>query len=269
MFTRKLPPFVVLNDPGASGTSTTPPAQTPQTPPAPPADAPSTPEAPQQPTPPVLAPPAGAQAPTQPDPQPGQESAPAAPAPESIDSLPEWAQKEIRDTRREAQGLRQTREAAIAKAKQEAAQEAAAEVAQTIGKALGLIKDEDTPPDPEALVAQAQADREAAAQQARLARLEASVLRSAPSLPVGDALLDSRAFMEQVAAIDPTAEDYAAQVADAVKNAIEANPTRYAVAPAAAPANTGGSPMTGTPPAAGDSVDDFRKDYRASRGLQE
>lgn len=211
----------------------------------------------------VPAPPTGATAPV-PTPDAGAQGASAT---ENIDGLPDWAQKIIRDGRKEAQGLRQTREAAIAQAKKAAADE----VAQSIGKALGLVEDE---PDPVAAaaaaaeaVATASAEIAASRGEARLARVESAVLRAAPSPSIGDALLDSRTFAEKVAALDPTADDFHALVAQEVADAIEKNPTRFATqAPAPAPASTGGSPITGAPASPSASADGFRKSYRDRHG---
>lgn len=220
--------------------------------PTPAAVAPAAPPAPATPAPPVPAPPAGAQPAT---------PAATAEGAEDIDGLPEWAQKEIRATRKEAQGLRQTREAAIAKAQKDAE----ASVAQTIGKALGLVQD-DTPTDPEQLVAQAQQERAAAAEQARIANVRLAVYQAATSKTTADLLLDSRSFDDAVRELDPAVADFAAQVAAKVAEAVAANPTRYAAQAPAAPANTGGSPITGAPTETGDSIDDFRKDYRKAAG---
>lgn len=241
-----LPPYLRSFTDDATGTTT---GQAPAEP-APPAAAPAAPPAPATPAPPVPAPPAAAQA-------------PAAQA-DDLESLPEWAQKEIRATRKEAQGLRQTREAAIANAEKKAQDE----LAKSIGKALGLIED-GTPTDPQELIAAAASREQAAAERARLADVRLAVYQAAPNKTTADLLLDSRTFDEAVKALDPTAEDFAALVAAKVTEAVAANPTRYAAQAPAAPANTGGSPITGAPTGTTDSIDDLRKDYRRSRGVAE
>lgn len=200
--------------------------------------------------------------PEPPEEKPAAGPTPPAPEAENVDALPEWAQKIIKDTRKEAQGLRQTREAQIAQAKQQAQ----TEVAQSIGKALGLVPNNE-PVDPQTLVAQAQTEREQAAARAKTADIRLAVYQAAPSKNIADLLLDSRTFDAEVQQLDPTAADFPAQVAQAVQTAVTQNPTRYATAPAAAPANTGGSPVSGAPAGGGESVEDFRKKYRESRGV--
>ena len=77
--------------------------------------------------------------------------------------------------------------------------------------------------------------------------MELAVLRSAYASGVnGNALLDSRAFVATVTGLDPAAEDFAAQVTDAINTAVTANPAYRAAALAPAPA---ADPLT-PPPAA-------------------
>lgn len=238
---------------GAAPTPTPAPAAAPAAPETPPA-APGA-------TPPIPAPPgptAGAPA------TPAGEPAEGAPSAEAgtVDDLPAWAQKELRTVRKEAQSLRQKQEQAIA----DAVNAAKTDLAQSIGKALGLVAD-DTPPDPDALVAAAAQREQEATEAARQARVELAVFHAAPSRDVAVDLLDSRAFAAAVASLDPSAEDFQAQVAAKVTEAVSANPTRYATKPPAAPANTGGAPVSGAPSIPTDSVDQFRTDYRRGRGL--
>jgi hypothetical protein len=260
---RKLPPFLALDGEPASGSSTAvvepPTSATPATPATPPAaPAPATPAAPAPapgstpatPAPPVPAPPAGA--------QPATPAAPAAPTPaltaEQIAELPEWAQREIRETRRENQNLRGTR----TEAENQAAKDAENRIAQTIGKALGLVPDE-TPADPAALATQV-AEAQTAA---REARVELAVFRSAPSTATATLLLDSRSFMTKVAGLDPSNASFDAQVATAIAEEVALQPTRFsAPAAPAAPASTGGAPITGAPSDAPDSIDALRDSYR-------
>jgi hypothetical protein len=145
-----------------------------------------------------------------------------------VEDLPDWAQKQIADARREAAASR-------VNAKQAAADEAKNELAQQIGKALGLVKDE--PIDPAALTAQV----EQARADAQAARLENAIYRAALTAGVdANALTDSRAFMQAAAAIDPT--DTAA-LAAAIATATTHNPTLVRQAPQAAA--SGGADMTG------------------------
>lgn len=101
-------------------------------------------------------------------------------------------------------------------AKATAAEEAKAELAQTIGKALGLVQDE--PVDPAKLAEQvATSTAEAATAKRELAVFHAAAAVNADAA----ALLDSRAFMTKVAALDPT--DPTA-LAAAITEAVTANP---------------------------------------------
>lgn len=156
-----------------------------------------------------------------------------------ISSLPEWAQEHIRS-------LRQENKASRLSAKETAAQEARDALAQDIGKALGLIKDEGQAPDPAELTKQV----EAAQASQRQASIELAVYKTA-SQHDGDpaALLDSRAFLEKVAALDPTADDFASQVGNAIKAQVESNPKLKAESPV--PGRSGGEIRGGdtTPPA--------------------
>lgn len=182
---------------------------------------------------------------------------------EQVAQLPEWAQKEIRETRRENQNLRQTRE----QANNTAAEQAQKEFAERIGKALGLVPDE-APTDPQALLQAAQTAQQQAAERARVADVRLAVFQTAANRTQAELLLDSRAFDDRIRSLDPTAPDFAAQVASAVSETVTQNPARYGGAAPAAPANTDGSTPTGTP-AGGtpQSVEEFRKNYREYRGI--
>jgi len=150
-----------------------------------------------------------------------------------ISSLPEWAQKMIRDARAEAAKSRTN-------AKQAAAEQARQDLAQQIGRALGLIKDGDDAPDPAAL-----AEQLASAQaEGRQARVELAVYKAAAKADADPvALLDSRSFIDSLKDVDPSDDD---AVAKAIRQAVEKNP-RLRAAPAAPPAS--GAPMGGQPPA--------------------
>lgn len=157
--------------------------------------------------------PAPAPAPTPaPDPTPPPAPAPSgdpAPPDDNVWDDPEKAKAEIERLRRENGNAR-------ANAKQQAADEARQEMAQQIGKALGLIKDDETP-DPAKLLADAQTAQ-------RQAQVELAVFRTAAKHQ-GDpaALLDSRAFLAKVADLDPTASDFEDKVGTAIKDAVAAN----------------------------------------------
>lgn len=134
-------------------------------------------------------------------------------APQKVEDLPDWAQKVIRDARKDAGDSRT------------AAKKAEQDLVQRLGKSLGLIKD-DEPADPakltEALTTAQTAQRQA--------QVELAVYRVAGKHQGDpDALLDSRSFLTKVAALDPTADDFAAKVEAAVKATVNANPKLRAV----------------------------------------
>lgn len=116
--------------------------------------------------------------------------------------------------RAEIEKLRRENASSRTNAKAQAAEDARKELAQQIGKSLGLIEDE---VDPEKLTAELTASQAAAKQ----AQVELAVFRAAGDLADPQQLLDSRAFLEKVAEIDPT--DTAAMQA-AITAAVEANP---------------------------------------------
>lgn len=172
-------------------------------------------------------------------PQDGQE-----PTGERIEDLPAWAQKAIRDAR---QGEAKARTSAKANAAAEAADQARQELAQKIGKAIGLVKDGDEQPaDPAQLTQQlgqmADTNRDLAT--------ELAIWKNAKTAGANpQALTDSRSFMERVHKLDPTADDFPAKLAAAMKKAIDDNP-QYREA-GQAPARSGGE-FTGGP--GGDAV---------------
>jgi hypothetical protein len=207
---------------------------------------PGTPPAPGQPAPPAGNPPAPAS---------GQEP-PAPPAPPaeatSVEELPSWAQKLVRDTRAEAATNR-------AKAKEHADALAALQAKSQqqldgIARALGLKPEEATP---EQILAERDAARtasEASAAKAREASVELAVFRAAAAAQVnGNALLDSRSFVATLSGLDPAAPDFAQRVNDAITAAVEANPGWKLAASAATPPSAqppaGNQSATTAPPA--------------------
>ena len=156
------------------------------------------------------------------------------PQPNDVGALPDWAQKLIRDTRTEA---------ATHRTKLNEATQAHQASLDAIAKALGLKQDDD----PTAAVKTAAEERDAARQEAKAARVENAVLRMAAKHGANpEALTDSRSFMRTLEAIDPAADDFAAQVETAIKTAVEANPN-LKVATHPAPPRSGGPVGGGTP----------------------
>ena len=155
---------------------------------------------------------------TSPTPAPAEPTAAAATPPVAEPTQPTppaadpWADPAV--ARAEIEKLRRENASARTNAKQTAADEARKELTQQIGKALGLLEDE---VDPEKLTAELTASQASAKQ----AQIELAVFRAAGDLADPQQLLDSRAFLEKVAAIDPT--DSAALTA-AITAAVEANP---------------------------------------------
>ncbi|MEU1020250.1 hypothetical protein [Streptomyces sp. NPDC005898] len=149
-------------------------------------------------------------------------------------TLPAWAQKALSDARAEAGKGRIT-------AKQKAADDARQEIAQQIGKALGLVQD-DGPPDPAKLTEQV-ADLSG---QLRAARSELAAYRAAGTEGANAArLLNSRSFVEKLAALDPTAEGFAEQLRKAITDEVATDPDLYRAAPAGPP--RGGAEFQGAP----------------------
>lgn len=116
-------------------------------------------------------------------------------------------------------------------------------------KALGL--DTEGKPDAKALGEQVERERT----EARQARVELAVFRAAGKAGGDpDALLDSRAFLDSIAELDPTGAGFGEAVAGAIVKAIEGNPRLKAATGKAGEAEgdgkgaqQGGVPLTGGP----------------------
>jgi len=152
-----------------------------------------------------------------------------------VASLPDWAQKLIRETRDEAATYR-------TKHKEVTEQHQAS--LDAIAKALGLKSDDD----PATAAKTAAEERDAARQEAKAAKVEAAVMRAANKHGANpEALTDSRSFMGKLSDLDPAADDFASRLDETIKSAVEANPTLKA-APTSGPApRSGGSVNGGTP----------------------
>lgn len=94
-------------------------------------------------------------------------------------------------------------------------------------------KPEDETPDPEVIKGQLTA----AQQETRETKVEIRVLRDADKHgALGSRLVDSREFMSKVKALDPSADDFASKVDDAIKKAVEDD--AYFAAPTGRPRPT-------------------------------
>lgn len=170
---------------------------------------------------------------TQPEPTPGapatepttqppttaSEPPASTPAAEDLASLPEWAQKQIRDARAEAAKSRTT-------AKQTAAEQARQETLAQVAKALG-IGQEGEPVDPAQLTEQI----EYAQAVAFRSSVQLSVYRAAGRLSAdADALLDSNSFIDSLDDLtedDPQSPEFAAAVEAKVQEALEKHPSKF------------------------------------------
>jgi hypothetical protein len=220
---------------GAPGDPETPPDSTPAPPETPPAT-----------------PPAGETPAASPEPASGQEPpAPAGDDPEKTARTVAAIREDYKTERTKRQALE--RDLAALKTAQDATAAETAARNKALAIALGITQEEVTP---EQLAERAQLERDAAraettrhAAETRASNVELAVLRSAYASGVnGNALLDSRAFVATVTGLDPSAEDFAAQVTEAITAAVTANPGYKAAitpTPAAGPLTP---PPAATPP---------------------
>ncbi|MFK0062625.1 hypothetical protein ACIQTN_25785 [Streptomyces werraensis] len=143
-----------------------------------------------------------------------------------------------------------------------AVKEATEKQARELAKALGLVKEDDkTPPDPAKLQSQIETLQSQFADKAA----EAAIYRGASKYGADpDSLRDSRSFMSALKGLDPTASDYDAQVAKAIKKAVDDNPKHRAQP--AAPARTSGDFSGSTEkPATKNSIEAQREARRKAR----
>lgn len=145
-----------------------------------------------------------------------------------IETLPKWAQDHIREIRDEAAGNRTKRTAAEAQM---------TDLQRKVAVAFGIDVDGDGKPDPDKLAA----DLTAAQDIARMRSVELAVYRAAGDKNAEPAaLLDSRTFLDSVADLDPSAQDFQTRLGDKITAAIQNNPRL-----AAGGSNTGGRPGGG------------------------
>lgn len=132
-----------------------------------------------------------------------------------VDSLPDPVAKVIREAREEA-----------GKARTTAKENAANEAREQLLKDLGLLKPDETP-DPAKLAAElGEKDTRLAtlAESARTQAIELAAYKAAGKHEANPAaLLDSRAFLESVKGLDPSADDFITKLDEAIKAAVEAN----------------------------------------------
>jgi hypothetical protein len=172
------------------------------------------------------------------------------PAADDVASLPDWAQKLIGKTRTEA---------ATNRTKAGTANDALTATRDAIAKALGLKEDDD----PVAAAKTAAEERDAARTEAKATKIENAVLRAASKNGANpERLTDSRAFMRTLEAIDPTADDFAAQVDAAIKTAVETDPSLKG-APVV-PGKSGGEVIGGGPIKQSDDPQQRARDYYES-----
>lgn len=148
----------------------------------------------------------------------GKSGEDAKPEPKEVKDLPAWAQKIVRDARKQAADERGAKE------KAEQSSKAALD---KIAVALGFKKGEEV--DPAKLQEQLTADVAKANGERDEARLELAVFKAADKHGADpSALLDSRDFLKDVGELDATDKDFATDLVELIKQRVKDNPTRYA-----------------------------------------
>lgn len=194
---------------------------------------------------------------------PASESAPWTEA----DFDPERAWRKIQAQKADLEALRKKKDLDVTAISAEAAQKARDEFAQSIGKAIGLVKAEETPTVEELSQTLQERDSTLTKTQAELtaARAETAVLRFATKHNGdADAILDSRGFATKLAGLDSSSDDYATQVEALVKAEIESNP-RYRTVQVAAKSSDGDAPPAGGNPAPTVGIESHRAAYAKRR----
>ncbi|WP_188197225.1 hypothetical protein [Nonomuraea sp. SYSU D8015] len=229
------------------------------------------------------------QQPGQPDPLAAARQAEQKVNPDAIkvDQLPDWAQKIVRDARKEAGDYR-----AMLKQAQKEAEEAAAkkgpspeevtaqvreEFAQQIGKALGLVADEQAEKlTPEQVIEKLTSEKDQTAKERdqererhRRALVELAVHRQGLKMGADpDALLDSRSFVKKIRDLDPDSDDFGTKLGEVIQLAIDENPKYKAASMSGPPTRSGGEFAGGPgarPTGSEPNVDDFRKRRAAAK----
>lgn len=193
-----------------------------------------------------------------------EDTPPAAPAPSDpppadppkvdpppADKQPPWGKPENFDAEKAWELIQNLRTekgdpAKVSELEQQLADMQAAQQSQmdALAKALGL-KQDDTPPDADALAAQVTAEQA----KAREAAVQLAVYRNAAANEANaDALLDSASFLRSLTDVDPTNAD---AINAAIKTAVEANPLLKAAPSTPSTPPFPGGPRTPAPTQAG------------------
>ncbi|MFI6485163.1 hypothetical protein ACIBH1_45145 [Nonomuraea sp. NPDC050663] len=213
-----------------------------------------------------------------------EDDPPANPNAKRVDELPTWAQKLVKDLRTEAADFRtqladvkrQAETPPAGPSVEEISSQVRNDVAKQIADALGITTSEEAPPpDPEQVIAQLTADKQASDTQARqsaerhrMALVELAVHRISTRTGADpDALLDSRSFLSNIHGLDPDAAGFNDTLTAAITQAVNDNP-KFAAAQAPAAQRSGGE-FGGGPGGRSESdepsVDDFRAKRRAKK----
>ncbi|WP_425300333.1 hypothetical protein [Nocardia farcinica] len=177
--------------------------------------------------------------------------------------------KKLRD---EAAANRVKGEEKAAKAAKEAAEAAEKALTEKLAKALGLVEEET--PDPAALLkaaeeqaAEVARERDAYAEKLRNLLRKDAISEAAKTVD-GDlaAILDSRKIASEIENLDTAADDFAAQVAAIVKDAVDSNPKLKKTVQVAAPRSGGDNSGGNAAPRRGPrTVDEIRRELREKR----
>lgn len=164
----------------------------------------------------------------------GGGTAPQTGAEGKVEDLPDWAQRIIRDTRKEAGDYR---------TKAKANEDGLAQLRDAAAVALGLKQAE------QVTAEQLTQQLTAAQAQAKQNAIQLAAFRAANAQGVNaDALLDSASFLRAADALDHTSADFSAQLSAAVTAALTANPTLRSTTRAvgaSGPDDTGGTGENG------------------------
>jgi hypothetical protein len=183
-----------------------------------------------------------------------------------VDQLPDWAQKIVRDARKEAGDYRAQLKAAQVRV----------ELAQQIGKALGLVADEQAEKlTPEQVIEKLTAEKEQTAKERdeerdrhRRALVHLAVHRQGAKMGAdSDALLDSRSFMKKTRDLDPDTDDFSTALGEIIQLALDEHP-KYKAGSLAGPPTRSGGEFAGGPGARPTGSEPTIEDFRKSRAAR-